>query len=140
MAESIFPFVQPDAAERAEELAVAQEWAWDFDTDQPIFRAGNPVWVERLAAVKVWAWNALHADRFRYAMHTANYGHDLYSVIGAGWSEELKTAEVRQYVIECLTQSPYIDRVDNFQVSFSGDTLSISFTLHTVYGTADLSI
>ncbi len=108
MSESIFPYLQPETTEAAQELPTAQEFAWDFEADMPIFSGGLPAYVERAAAVKVWAWNALRTPRWTYEMFTGDYGSDMQMLVGTGWSDALKTAEAQQYITECLLTSPYM--------------------------------
>lgn len=140
MAEMIFPYVQPPPVSIAETLPVLREAKWDFAADMPVFENGEMVWVERAEAVAVWAWNALHTPRWRYEMHTPHYGLDIENLIGSGWSEELKQAEARQYITECLLSSPYITAVNDLQAAFTGTVLTAYFTIDTVYGAVRMEV
>lgn len=140
MAESIFPFIQPEPQSGADALPVLREPAWDFANDRPVFEQGEPVMVERAEAVVVWAWNALHTVRWRHEMYTPAYGCDIENMIGQGWSEDLKRAEARQYVEECLRACPYITAVTDIAITFENDKLSGSFAIQGVYGPVKMEV
>ena len=132
MAETIFPYLQPEAVAEADALPLLREIKWDFTADRPVFENGEPVWVEREAAVAVWAWNALYTERGTYEIYTPGYGSD--------WSEELKQAEARQYVTECLLASPYITAVNDLTASFAGGRLTASFAIDSIYGPVRMEV
>lgn len=135
MADAIFPaFIS--AAQTAADTALPElrECKWDFVNDRPVFVQGQPMIVTGQAAVAVWAWNALHTVRGRHEIYTDGYGSDVENLIGTGWSSELKAAEARQYVTECLTASPYIRAVRDMEISFSGDRLTVRCAIESIYG------
>ncbi|QEY34610.1 DUF2634 domain-containing protein [Caproiciproducens galactitolivorans] len=136
---SLFPIIQPQAADVDTELPFYREVAWDYEKNAPIWKNGNPVMLEGKEAVYVWAWNALHTPRFRYEIYTWAYGNEAESLIGQNYSDELKQAEGIRYVRECLLINPYITDVQNTSVSFADGILTIACTLVTVYGEIDLN-
>lgn len=141
MAESIFPFMSVVAAtEDLPNLPVAREIKWDFDTDRPVYRGGEPVWVERAEAVAVWAWNALHTPRWQYPLYTPNYGNEIETLIGQTWTDDLKRAEVKRYIKECLLASPYVKEIRDLQIDFEGDALTVRFVLVSIYGTVSMEV
>lgn len=143
MSVTLFPMIQPDVSGETEESAdypMYREVKWDYENNRPVYQNGNPVIVEGLEAVKVWAWNALHTPRFRYEIHTWDYGNELESLIGQAYSQELKESEAARYVRECLTINPYITDVKNITVTSSSDSLSITGTMVTIYGEAEISV
>lgn len=140
MAEQIFPYLQPEPVAPAAALPVLREVKWDFGRDEPVFRGGRAVMVEREEAVRVWAWNALHTVRLRFEMFSSEYGSDVENLIGQGWSDDLKTAEAKLYIEDCLLASPYITAVTNVQTTFAGDRLTASFSIESVYGTIKMEV
>lgn len=133
---SIFPWESSATASSAvdSELPLCVDGAWDFDNDCPIFRAGQPVKVTGVAAVKVWAWHALKTDRYCHQMFSPQYGQEIPRLIGRGWSAETTKSEVARYVTECLSVSPYISSVTVDDVVLTGDDLSATVTIETIYG------
>lgn len=134
MAKSIFPGVQPVLNVKVDALPMAREVKWDFIKDVPVLKNKQPVMVEGIEAVKVWAWNALYTIRYRYMIYPWEYGDEVELLIGQSYTEETKKAEAIRYVKECLLVSPYIKSVDNVTVSFKEDELTISCDIDTVYG------
>ena len=66
---SLFPLIsQPDigALTATEGLPLYREVDWDFRTNKPVWKGGNPVYVTGARAVLVWAWNALHTERYAH--------------------------------------------------------------------------
>lgn len=138
--ESIFPYLQPTAAAPAAELPVLRECAWDFAADKPILRQGVPVVAERAEAVAVWAWNALHTDRFLWPCFSANYGSEIYTLIGQSYQAETKRAEVQRYIEECLLACPYITAVTGTTITVVGDRLTVGFAIQSVYGEVNMEV
>lgn len=139
MSTTLFPLLQPRAAEAPAELPMCRGVAWDYERNAPVFRRGEPVVVEGAAAVLVWAWLALHTPRFRHEIFTRAYGCELEGLIGQPYTEALKRAEGARYVRECLEGSPYIKSVDDITVDFADGRLEVSCALNTVYGREELT-
>ena len=133
---SIFPFMDAQAAAptAATALPVAREAKWDFKTDRPVYRGSEPVFVERAEAVAVWAWNALHTERWRWALYTGIYGNEIDSLIGQPYTLQVKQAEIPRLLRDCLMVSPYVKELRDIKSSFEGGKLTITFTLISIYG------
>lgn len=127
----IFP---SQSAEEAEDPAVYTDVAWDSSADKPQYLTGEPVIVTGQEAVKSWAYRALKTSRYAQIQNSWDYGSDLYLLIGQPWQKETKIAEAKRYVEECLSQNPYITGISDFAADFKNDTVTIGFTLETVYG------
>lgn len=130
----LFPILQPPAAEASGELPLCREIAWDFETGVPIYENGAPVFVTGAQAVKVWIYKALKTERFRYEIYSAAFGSEVEELIGQNYSEELKSAEAKRYVRECLEINPYITDVQNIGVEFLDGRLTVSTAVSTIYG------
>ena len=131
---NLFPMIQPELELKDASLPMYQEIAWDFEHNIPIYNNGNPEWITGQVAVLVWAWKALHVQKYIYPIYSWNYGCQLESLIGQTVSEELKQSEAMRYVRQTLTENPYITDVKEVSVSFTNDVLSISCVLNTRYG------
>lgn len=143
MSVTLFPMIQPEVTGETEDSSdypMYREVKWDFQNNVPVYKNGNPVIVEGLEAIKVWAWKALHTPRFRYEIYSWDYGNELESLIGQSYSQALKESEAARYVRECLLINPYITDVKNITVNQSGDKISITGTLETIYGEANISV
>ncbi len=134
-------FLFPNSrAENLEDPAVYTDIAWDNASDKPQFRNGEPVIVTGQEAVKSWAYRALKTRRYAQIQNSWDYGNDMYLLIGQPWQKETKIAEAKRYVDECLLQNPYITGISDFTADFYDDTVSICFTLETVYGSSYMSL
>lgn len=129
---SLLPtFVQMDISQKskAEKLDIPREYELDFETGQLTGRI-----VEGIAAVKIWIWMALKTTRFRHAMFSWDYGTEIESLIGQGYSEEHVETEVFRMVSETLRVNKYITDITNFSATVTDDQLEISFIVNTLYG------
>ena len=137
---SLFPIIQPRAAESAANRGLYVEAAWDFDRGVPIYKNGSPVLVCGAGAVAVWAWNALATPRFEHEIFTWDYGNDAGALIGKPFTDEMKQSEAARSVRECLMTNPYITGVKDISVGFEGGRLGISCVVETVYGEVGVSV
>lgn len=134
---SLFPLIlQADSGAAAEEetLPLYREVDWNFKTNQPVWRGGAPVFVTGARAVLVWAWNALHTERFAYDVFSADYGPEFAQLLGRGCTEEVRQAEAVRIVRETLLVNPYITDVSQTEVTFEGSVLHMQLCLTTIYG------
>ncbi len=138
---TLFPLIQSQpsvAVNRA--LPLCKEVDWDFQKNIPIYKKGSPSIVSGLRAVLVWAWKALHTQRFRHEIYSWDYGCELEALIGRPFTEELKRSEAVRYVRECLMVNPYISEVNQIKVDFRDENLTITCKLKTIYGEVSLDV
>ena len=107
---TLFPILSPPESPVTAPagLPLYRDIAWDYEADRPLFRDGAPVYVEGLAAVKVWAENAVRTVRYRHEIFSPWYGCELTALVGQPYSEGTKLAEAGRYVRDALLVSPYI--------------------------------
>lgn len=118
----------------ADTLPLYRETDWDFQANQPVWRGGNPVFVTGARAVLVWAWNALHTERFAHDVFSSGYGPEFAGLIGQSYTEEVRQSEAIRIVRETLLVNPYITNVTQVSVSFEDSTLHLHCKITTVYG------
>lgn len=133
---SLFPLIDrpDDGVLAAAELPLYRETNWNFQTNEPVWRGGDPVMVTGTRAVLVWAWNALHTERFAHDVFSGDYGPDFSALRGQPYTEEIRAAEAIRIVRETLMINPYITDVTQVSAEFSGSTLALRFKLTTIYG------
>lgn len=124
----IFPF-NDNNEERTEELPLVKEYEIDFEK-----RTLTGRMVEGNEAVKMWVWLALHTPRYRYYIYSWDYGSEYEEMIGKGYSREYTESEFERMTEECLLVNPCITGIDNFSADFNGNTVTLSFTIYTIYG------
>lgn len=138
MTTSLFPAILgPETTAASKDLPMFREIKWDFDQKRPIFAHGEPVIVEGGEAVRVWAWHALQAERYRYEHESWRYGCELTRLRGKSYQKGTVEAEARRYITEALTASPYITSVEVPKLELVGDTLEFTVKYKDVYGGGD---
>lgn len=98
--------------------------------------------VEGKKALVVWLYLALQIERYQYYTYSWDYGNELKTIIGKSYSDEYIYSEVKRMITECIEENPYITGIENLQVFRKSDneTLCISFTVLTDYGTEEMEI
>lgn len=142
MADSIFPFIDATVADdtQATDLSTPREYGFDFEQKEFILKDGKDVIVEGLEAIKTWIYKALLTKRYAYPVYSWDYGSEIEDLIGSGYSKAVVESEAKRYVEECLSINPYIKGIKDLITSFSGDDLSIEFTVITDYGEVSVSV
>ncbi|WP_242951330.1 DUF2634 domain-containing protein [Clostridium kluyveri] len=121
-------------------VTTPKEYAWDFENDDFLLKDGKFVIVEGKEALKIWIWKALNTVKMNYSIYSDNYGHDLDSLIGQGFSSGLIESEARRIVWECISLNHHITGMQNFTTAYDGDTLTVSFTALTDQGEVDMDV
>ncbi|MFG6367775.1 MAG: DUF2634 domain-containing protein [Lachnospiraceae bacterium] len=116
-------------SEVKQQSVVPREYGIDFKSGQLTGEI-----VEGLEAIKVWIWFALQIPRYRYYAYTWDYGNEFEELIGQGYSSDYIDSESRRMTEDCLLVNSDIQGISDFQINITGDTLTISFIVNTVYG------
>ena len=119
--------------EKNQLLDVPKEYGIDFATGQLTGKI-----VEGKEAIKVWIWNCLKTQRFRYPIYSWDYGTDLEQFIGQTVSEEFLNADCEDEIREAMLVNPYITDIEDFTADFRSARLNISFTAVTKFGDAEV--
>ncbi len=138
----LFPLIDlPSlAAEGQTARPLFREVGWDFKTNRPLWRGGEPVYCTGAQAVLVWAWLALQTELRMHDVFTRDYGLGIRSeLMGKPFTQSVQHAEAIRYVKEALMINPYITDVTAVEVSFHGSELTVECTIKTVYGEVALS-
>lgn len=139
---SIFPFIDAVADQQviSASLPVPREYAWDFAEGEFLRQDGRIIVVEGLEAIKIWICKALLTARYRWPIYSWNYGSELETLIGTGYSHAATQSEAKRYVEECLLVNPYLKSIKDLKTSFRGEKLTISFTGITDYGEVMINV
>jgi len=133
----LFPLIDtPDTGQLTTNgsLPLCREVDWDFKKNRPVWRGGQPVYITGARAVLVWAWNALHTQRFAHDVFSTNYGQDLAQLVGRPYSDGVRQSEAIRILRDTLLVNPYIKAVEQVEVAFEGSTLRLTARLKTIYG------
>ena len=144
MENNLFPFTDPQEVEVIEEeIPLAREYAYDFKKGDFKLRNGKLYIVEGKEAVKIWIEKALITSRYKEIIHSWNYGSEFEDkIIGRGYTQGLIKAEAERYTREAINSSlaDYVISMTNFDISFIDSTLTIAFTVKTIYGEVDMVV
>lgn len=137
---NIFPFLQQKKYTPAAKKSLPRfiDVKWDAAAHVPVISRGEPVMASGIEALIGWAERALQTQRYAEECRSWQYGCEIGQLIGRPWRREAVISEARRYIVECLTANPYITSIDDIAIGFEGSTLTVSFTMQTVYGTATL--
>lgn len=122
------------SAATASQLKMPKEYGVDFSTGQLTGQI-----VEGKEALKVWIWNCLKTQRFRFPIYSWDYGADLEQYIGQTVTEEFLNTDCENEIKEAMLVNPFITGITNFSASFAGSRLKISYTAETRFGDVEVS-
>lgn len=74
----------------------------------------------------------LNTERYKYTIYSWNYGIELNDLFGQPKSYVIP--ELQRRITEALTQDDRVKSVDNFEFEVNKKIVSVSFTVHTIYG------
>lgn len=124
-----------------EEFPVFREYKINFSSGELITNDHEKnIIVEKDEALKIWIWKVLQTSKNKWKIYSNNYGNELETLIGKGYSKELVDSEVSRYLEECLLANPYIKSIENINVDFEGSKLTINVKTKTIYGEVEASV
>ncbi|WP_025691974.1 DUF2634 domain-containing protein [Paenibacillus zanthoxyli] len=89
-------------------------------------------YVDGLDALKQAVDKVLRTLRYEQLVYSSNYGTEWSLVLGQ--DRLLARTEIRRIVTEALLQDDRVEGVDQLEVSFNGENVSIDITVRSRYG------
>lgn len=111
-----------------EERDIPREFELDFSTGQ---LTGNIV--EGIEAIRVWIYIALQVVRYRYFVLSWDYGNEIETLYGKGYSLEHLESEISKMIEDCLLVNKYIEKVDIESVKYRQGKLTAKIVVTTIY-------
>lgn len=130
---SILPSFLDVEIQEAAAVAVVQEVPREYGIDFTTGQLTGKI-VEGLEAIKVWIWNCLKTERYRYAIYSWQYGVEYEQYIGETITDEYLQSDCQVETEEALMVNPYITGVSDFNATLTGSLLKIVFTAETTLG------
>ena len=91
--------------------------------------------VEKKSAVKIWIYNTLKTERYRWEIYSWQYGASLEQYIGKSYSDAYINDSVKKEVTEALKVNTNITDVKDFKAYMLDDTtLHMEFYVVTKWG------
>lgn len=134
----MFPFDLEDEeidAEEIEEEPEKQDYEVDFETGKLTGRM-----ISGIEAVKQWLTIAFAIDRYKYTQYSWENGAELSSLIGKGYDKDYVDSEAERMVREVTSLNEDITNVTNFNIDFTGDSITIAFKVETIYGEEEMTV
>lgn len=88
--------------------------------------------IDGLDSVKQAANLALTIERFEHLIYSLDYGNELNGFIGK--PRDYATGDIERRILEALIQDDRIEGIEDFALSFSGESAIISFTIISTFG------
>lgn len=85
-----------------------------------------------IEALKQAVYLILNTERFEYVIYSFDYGSELKETIVN--DKSIAESEFKRRIKEALTQDDRIENVDNFIFKYEGDSVTIGFTVFSVFG------
>jgi hypothetical protein len=88
--------------------------------------------VDDVEAIRQAIYLTLSVERYEYLIYSWNYGVELKELIGKNIA--FAYPEIKRRIIEALIQDDRILDVDDFTFRREEESVSVNFTVHTIYG------
>ncbi len=88
--------------------------------------------IDGLEAMKQVIYKILNTERYQHIIYSWNYGVELEDLYGEPSS--YVCPELERRITEALVQDDRIKSVDEFAFEIDGHAVTVSFTVHTVFG------
>lgn len=83
-------------------------------------------------ALKQAIYLILNTDRYEHVIYSFNYGNELKSLTTQ--DKDIIESEYKRLIKEALLQDDRITNVDNFIFSYYKDSITIKFTVFSIFG------
>lgn len=93
--------------------------------------------IDKKEAVKQAIYCILDTERYQYPIYSRNYGIEAAELIGKPKTYAMAT--LKRIITEALTQDDRITGVEGFSFSQNKNTVSVTFTVKTIYGDIEAS-
>lgn len=80
----------------------------------------------------------LSTERFEYPIYSWDRGMETKDLVGA--SRELVRGDLERRISEALAEDDRITGISDFDISFSGETATATFSVNTIFGRIDREV
>ncbi|GAU79504.1 DUF2634 domain-containing protein [Fusibacter sp. 3D3] len=119
---------------KASAIDYGREWAYDFDQNKFILQNGTPLIVTGLEALKIYIIKTLKTARYRYLIHSWEYGCEIEDVLGKTLHKDVLESVIKNMITEALIYDERIYAVTDFIIINAGDRVNVSFVVKTNLG------
>lgn len=94
--------------------------------------------IDRREAIQQFIRKAIITPRYDHLVYTPNYGCEIRSLIGKGYSNPFIEAEIVRMVTEALIYDERINRIYDFEINIVNEEVYINLAVDTVEGTLNI--
>jgi hypothetical protein len=91
-------------------------------------------------AIRQTVVKTVGTQRDKYIIYSSNYGSEITSLMGKGYSNDLLELEVPRLIRECLMIYDWFKDVNNFTINKINDQLNVAFNVVTNIGIDDVTV
>lgn len=121
--------------EETEEVSIdyGREWAYDFETNQFILENGTPIIVTGIEALKIFIIKTLKTARYRYLIHSWEYGCEIEDVLGKTLHKDVLESVIKDMITDALVYDDRIDSITDFKIANVESDVNVSFVVKTSF-------
>ena len=93
--------------------------------------------INELEALQQAIYKVLNTEKYEYSIYSFDYGIEIENLIGKDIN--YVKVELKRRIQECLLHDGRIESVSNFQYSLSGDILTCTFDVVSIYGELNIT-
>lgn len=125
-------------------IPASSEMAEDFETEYEFhpsktykLQANGTISgvADETEAMEQAVYKILNTERFNYMIYSWDYGIELDELVGE--SIMFVIPELERRIEEALMQDERITSIEDFEFELLGSAVSVSFTVHTIFGDID---
>lgn len=114
-----------------------RSWVWDFATgDFVLDGRGRPVEADGHTAWVQWCVKAVLTQRFAHVIYSSDYGAEIEDALKQPTRSAIES-EIKRTITEALLVDPRTETVRDFAFSWSGDELTVAFTVVPTIGSPE---
>ena len=121
--------------------SISQDFVLNTDADTSrtyqVLSSKTQGFVSDLEALKQAVYKRLATEKYEYPIYSFGYGFPFDDLIGK--DPTYVKIELKRRVTECLLSDERIQSVSDFAFKTSGDELTCSFKVHSIYGELSIS-
>lgn len=109
-----------------------KSFLYDFEKGDFVYKNGKLVLVDGIEALKVWIEKVIRTEKYRFNVHkNIDYGITIDDLIGSSFSNDFVESEIEREITEALLKNDYIVSLTDWEFSYEGSKVIISFVVNT---------
>jgi hypothetical protein len=111
-----------------------KSFLFDYETGDFVVKDGKLQEIERIDALENWIQKKLRTEKNKYKIYVNGYGVALSEYITSNFPIAFIKSEIEREVGEALSTNSNIKSISDFEFTRDKRTLTVKFTVNSVYG------